>query len=102
MRVLVGEVEVETWDRGEIDRFASAAPLAKPATYLELYDELNRAAAFVGNDTGPAHLAGIIGVPTSRCSAPPTRRTGNRWARASGCSTLRHWSRSKSSRSKIT
>ena len=70
VRVLFGEVELETWDRAEIDRFANAATLAKPATYVELFEELNRASAFVGNDTGPAHLAGIIGVPTVALFGP--------------------------------
>jgi ADP-heptose:LPS heptosyltransferase len=31
---------------------------------LDLLDELASASAFVGNDSGPGHLAGIIGVPT--------------------------------------
>ncbi|HWB53686.1 MAG TPA: glycosyltransferase family 9 protein, partial [Tepidisphaeraceae bacterium] len=35
-----------------------------PATYVELLKELRQARVFVGNDSGPAHLAGIIGVPT--------------------------------------
>jgi ADP-heptose:LPS heptosyltransferase len=42
----------------------------KPASYVELLDQLNGAAAFVGNDTGPSHLAGIIGVPTVALFGP--------------------------------
>jgi ADP-heptose:LPS heptosyltransferase len=68
VRVLVGEVELETWTPAELDRFAAAA--ARPATYVELLDELKGASAFVGNDTGPSHLAGIIGVPTIALFGP--------------------------------
>ena len=70
VRVLLGEVELEKWDRATIDRFTSSAAPARPATYVELHDELTRAAAFVGNDTGPTHLAGIIGVPTVALFGP--------------------------------
>jgi ADP-heptose:LPS heptosyltransferase len=40
------------------------------ATYLELLDELYKAAIFIGNDSGPAHLAGIIGLPTIALFGP--------------------------------
>jgi ADP-heptose:LPS heptosyltransferase len=70
VRVLAGEVELEQWDAAELARFASAAPLVKPAGYVELLDQLKDAAAFVGNDTGPSHLAGIIGVPTVALFGP--------------------------------
>ena len=64
VRVVLGEVELETWDRAEVAGISSSAPVVRPNTYVELLDELTRAAVFVGNDTGPSHLAGIIGVPT--------------------------------------
>ena len=70
VRVLAGEVELEQWDAAELARFSSAAPLVKPASYVELLDQLKDAAAFVGNDTGPSHLAGIIGVPTVALFGP--------------------------------
>ena len=70
VRVLVGEVELEQWRSGELERFSSAARVVKPASYVELLGELNGAAAFVGNDTGPSHLAGIIGVPTVALFGP--------------------------------
>ena len=70
VRVLAGEVELEQWDPAELARFASAAELVKPASYVELLDQLQNAAAFVGNDTGPSHLAGIIGVPTVALFGP--------------------------------
>ena len=70
VRVLLGEVELETWEPSTVNQFASAAQVLKPAGYVDLFTELNRAAAFVGNDTGPAHLAGIIGVPTVALFGP--------------------------------
>jgi ADP-heptose:LPS heptosyltransferase len=36
----------------------------KPATYLDLLNQIVSGSVFIGNDSGPAHLAGIIGVPT--------------------------------------
>ncbi|HZN65025.1 MAG TPA: glycosyltransferase family 9 protein [Tepidisphaeraceae bacterium] len=64
VRVILGEVELETWDPADLTRVSAAAEVVKPATYVELLDVLKSARAFVGNDTGPSHLAGIIGVPT--------------------------------------
>jgi ADP-heptose:LPS heptosyltransferase len=70
VRVLVGEVELETWAPADLDKFTAAATLARPATYVELLEELKSGSAFVGNDTGPSHLAGIIGVPTVALFGP--------------------------------
>jgi ADP-heptose:LPS heptosyltransferase len=70
VRVILGEVELEKWPASEVERFAAAAPLVKPATYIDLLDQLKSASAFVGNDTGPSHLAGIIGVPTVALFGP--------------------------------
>ena len=64
VRVVVGEVEREKWPAEEMRRLESVADVARPASYLELLDEISAAAGFVGNDTGPSHLAGIVGVPT--------------------------------------
>jgi ADP-heptose:LPS heptosyltransferase len=70
VRVLLGEAELEKWPAAEIDRFAAAAALARTAGYVELFEELKTASAFVGNDTGPSHLAGIIGLPTVALFGP--------------------------------
>ena len=47
------------------------APLAVPSDYLGLFNEVSAGSAFVGNDSGPAHLAGILGRPTL-CMFGPT------------------------------
>lgn len=69
VRVLLGEVELERWPRERILAFESLCDVQKPTTYLELLAHLADAAVFVGNDSGPGHLAGIVGIPTVSLSA---------------------------------
>lgn len=64
VRVVLGEVELETWPSDEVRRVSAAAQVVQPSNYVELFEQLQCASAYVGNDTGPSHLAGIIGVPT--------------------------------------
>ncbi len=70
VRMVVGEVEAERWGEAAIKELGDVAKVMSLRTYLELFDELSRAAAFVGNDSGPGHLAGIIGVPTLSLFGP--------------------------------
>jgi ADP-heptose:LPS heptosyltransferase len=64
-RILLGEVELERWPADQIHRLEGAVEEAvHPVTYLDLLRELSSCAAFVGNDSGPGHLAGIIGLPS--------------------------------------
>lgn len=64
VRVLLGEAELERWPGELIARFCAEAEVRQPATLLELLDEIVAASVFIGNDSGPGHLAGIVGVPT--------------------------------------
>ena len=64
VRVLIGEVEREQLGKEDLEHFGSVAELVEPKTYVELLDHLGTADALVCNDTGPGHLAGIIGTPT--------------------------------------
>jgi ADP-heptose:LPS heptosyltransferase len=61
--VLVGPVERE---RDDPRRWPWPVPVAfvEPADTIELAHALAAARAFVGNDSGPAHLAAMLGVPT--------------------------------------
>jgi ADP-heptose:LPS heptosyltransferase len=70
VRVLLGEVEQEKWDANAAGRLAEAARMTRPSSYLDLMAELMSARAFVGNDSGPGHLAGILGVPTLTLYGP--------------------------------
>jgi ADP-heptose:LPS heptosyltransferase len=63
-RIILGEVERERWPADRIRRFESAAPTVYPNTYIELLAELSRCLAFIGNDSGPGQLAGILGLPS--------------------------------------
>ena len=70
VRVLIGEVEKEWISPEEMSHFASVAEIVEPKDYLELLFQLGLASAVVCNDTGPAHLAGIIGTPTIALFGP--------------------------------
>lgn len=77
VRVLLGEAERERWGAEVAARFAEVAQVRQPATLLDLLGELSPAAVFVGNDSGPGHLAGALGVPTVCLFGPASNPT--RW-----------------------
>jgi heptosyltransferase III len=70
VKVLLGEVEMERFPAGEIRQLESAAAVVRPAKYVDLYNECIASAGFIGNDSGPAHLAGILGLPTLALFGP--------------------------------
>jgi len=49
---------------------AGEAEVATPVTVTELIGLIDRAGAFVGNDSGPGHLAAFCGVPTFTLFGP--------------------------------
>jgi ADP-heptose:LPS heptosyltransferase len=62
-RFIVGEVEADTWPR--------LPDGAHALTSLgELHDELKQARAYIGNDSGPTHLAAQMGLPTLALFGP--------------------------------
>ena len=77
VRVLIGEVEREQLPKEDLDHFAAVAEVVEPKTYVELLDHLGTADAMVCNDTGPGHLAGIIGAPTFSLFGPASNP--DRW-----------------------
>ena len=64
VRVILGEVEMERWGEAQRGAFADVATVRRPATYVELLGELLECERFVGNDSGPGHLAAAVGVRT--------------------------------------
>jgi ADP-heptose:LPS heptosyltransferase len=70
VRFVTGEVERDRWSANDLQQLQAIAPHRSCASYVELLDELSKAGCFVGNDSGPAHLAGIIGVPTVALFGP--------------------------------
>lgn len=75
VEVILGEVELEQWPQERVDAFAKSASIVRPATLVELMDRLLKGSAFVGNDSGPGHLAAMLGIPTISIFGPkdPTR-----------------------------
>ena len=53
--VVLGPAEVE---RGLV---VDSLPALRPRTFRELQETMNRAALVIGNDSGPMHLAGMLG-----------------------------------------
>jgi len=77
VRFVLGEAELERWPADRIDALAAAAEVCCPDDYLELAAVLRSAAACLGNDSGPSHLAGALGVPTACIFGPTSPAT---WA----------------------
>jgi ADP-heptose:LPS heptosyltransferase len=73
VRVLLGEAERERWPAKLVRQFESVSQVVFPATYVELLDHLRQANVFIGHDSGPTHLAAIIGVPTIALYGKPNR-----------------------------
>jgi len=70
VRVLLGEVELERLSADEKGRLEAVAPVIKPATYVDLYAALSAGAGFIGHDSGPTHLAAMMGLPTLALFGP--------------------------------
>jgi ADP-heptose:LPS heptosyltransferase len=70
VRVALGEVELETWPADDLRHVESVADFVRPRDYVELLDEVMNAGSYVGNDSGPSHLAGITGLPTVALFGP--------------------------------
>ena len=70
VRFVIGEVERERWTAADHARLAASAEVVEPTTLRELLQLLGRADAFVGNDSGPGHLAAIAGIPTVTLFGP--------------------------------
>jgi hypothetical protein len=69
-QVILGEVELERWPAGQVQKFSDIAEVKRPATLVELMSVIASASVFIGNDSGPGHLAGIIGTPTVSIFGP--------------------------------
>ena len=69
-RVVLGDVEQERWRPEETEAIAAVGDLHRPADLLGLLKAYAGAGLFVGNDSGPGHLAGILGLPTVSLFGP--------------------------------
>lgn len=70
VRFVVGETERDRWPAAQLDALRQAGEVRESADYLQLFEVLQPASLFIGNDSGPGHLAGIIGVPTFSLFGP--------------------------------
>ena len=70
VQVILGEVELELWPAHQIEAFGKSAEVKRTGSLIELMDILRNASNFVGNDSGPGHLAAIMGVPTVSIFGP--------------------------------
>ncbi len=70
VRFVAGEAERERLSPTQLTQLQSVAPLLWPQTLVELWDLLGGAAAYVGGDSGPTHLAAMSGLPTVALYGP--------------------------------
>lgn len=70
VRVVIGEVEAEQWDAKTLARWRDAYDVVQCATPLDLHGELREAKQYIGNDSGPTHLAAQLGLPTVAMFGP--------------------------------
>jgi ADP-heptose:LPS heptosyltransferase len=68
--LVLGEVEIERWAEADIRRLESVARVIRPATYSDLYAVLIGSSGFIGLDSGPGHLAAMLGLPTLTLFGP--------------------------------
>lgn len=61
---VMGEVEKERFSADEKRRLSTLGGIVEPPTLTGLLDHILAARLWIGHDSGPAHLAGIMAVPT--------------------------------------
>ena len=74
VRVVLGEAEAERWSAAELAHWQQHHDAAVCTTLTQLLDPLDRAAAYLGNDAGPTHLAAQLGLPTTALFGPTDPR----------------------------
>ncbi len=82
VRFVVGEVERDRWPAADLAALAAVAEVRHPGTLLDLLAEVAGADLFVGNDSGPGHLAGTLGVPTVSLFGPTDPARWRPWGPA--------------------
>jgi len=70
VRPLLGEVELHRWRPEVVERWRSELGAVLLDSLDQLCDELCAARLFIGNDSGPTHLAAWLGVPTIALFGP--------------------------------
>ncbi len=68
--VVLGEVEMETWGDPALRRLSDQFETRACLSVDSLYAALGESSMFLGNDTGPSHLAAQMGIPTIALFGP--------------------------------
>ena len=81
---MLGEAEVERWPTARLEKWVRVYGAALPRSVGELHAALTGARAYVGNDSGPTHLAAQLGLSTLALFGPTDPRwSGRRVGRGS-------------------
>ncbi len=67
---IMGEVERDRMTHEQLAHWRNTFELIEPEDVIALSEVLVRASVFVGNDSGPAHLAAQLGIPTVAMFGP--------------------------------
>ncbi|MEO8082443.1 MAG: glycosyltransferase family 9 protein [Ardenticatenales bacterium] len=70
VRIVLGEAEYERWTEVALRSWRAEFDVRVSPTLPDLEALLRGAAAFIGNDSGPTHLAAALGVPTIALFGP--------------------------------
>jgi len=70
VEIVLGETERERMDQPALDRLRDDYGARDDLSLLELRDRVRRAKLYVGNDSGPTHLAAQLGAPTVAIFGP--------------------------------
>ncbi|HEX8325022.1 MAG TPA: glycosyltransferase family 9 protein [Tepidisphaeraceae bacterium] len=70
VQFVIGEVERERMTPADVAAMRAVAPVAEPADLPALRAVLQNASAFIGNDSGPTHLAAVLGLRTVALFGP--------------------------------
>jgi len=71
---IVGPTELDWWDQDVIDPIGKEFPLLRCPRLEVLAGVLARCSVFIGNDSGPSHLAAAIGAKTIALFGPTDPR----------------------------
>ncbi len=74
---LLGEAEVDRWRKDRLDHWAQQVGAKTFGTLQDLHEALAGASGYIGNDSGPTHLAAQLGLPTVALFGPTDPK---RWA----------------------
>ncbi len=70
VRVLIGEVELETWPAARVERWIAGHGAEQVDSLEQLRKILRGTRIYIGNDSGPTHLSAAMGLTTIALFGP--------------------------------